>query len=47
MKIKYNWAYDRYVTEDGKVFRYDSKKEYNFYRNNKICRWEVSNASKS
>ena len=27
MKIKYNWDYDRYVTEDGKVLRYDSKQD--------------------
>jgi len=27
MKIKYNWEYDRYVTEDGKVLRYDSKQD--------------------
>ena len=25
MKIKYNWDYDKYVTDDGKVLRYDSK----------------------
>ena len=27
MKIKYNWDYDRYVTYDGKVLRYDSKQD--------------------
>lgn len=27
MKIKYNWDYDRYVTEDGNVFRYDYKQD--------------------
>lgn len=27
MKIKYNWEYDRYVTEDGNVFRYNKLKK--------------------
>jgi hypothetical protein len=27
MKIKYNWEYDRYVTEDGEVFRYSKLKK--------------------
>ena len=27
MKIKYNWEFERYVTDDGKVFRYDSKQD--------------------
>lgn len=27
MKIKYNWECDRYVTDDGKVLRYDSKQD--------------------
>lgn len=27
MKIKYNWEFERYVTDDGKVLRYDSKQD--------------------
>lgn len=27
MKIKYNWEFDRYVTEDGKVLRYSKGKD--------------------